>query len=265
MLRERIVIAIALAFAALAGSRAAHAQIVDVQSLIGKDVPEGASGKLAASVDWRTGNTRLVHVGGAVIARYRHKDHLVFAVVRGEYGRSAAVGAPLATTMSKTFEHVRYRWQVADWFATESFVQNEADKFRRLRIRALGGLGGRFTLAQCTHYGIHAGVAYMVEYEQLVTDGLVDSGATDLDSRISSYLVGTYAFNDKVKASETVYVQPKLTDPKDIRLLSEAALTSKLTKKIAFTASFTIAYDSRPPPSTARTDTSLQSGIAIDF
>jgi len=264
MLRERIGIVV-LVLAALTASRAAHAQIVDVQALIGKDVKEGASGKLAASVDWRTGNTKLVHVGGAVIALYRHHDHLVFAVVRGEYGRSAALGAPLATTVSKTFEHLRYRWQVAPWFATESFVQNEADRFRRLRIRALAGAGGRFTLAECTNYAVNAGVAYMVEYEQLVSDGLVDSGASDLDSRISSYLVGTYALNDKVKASETVYVQPRITDPRDIRLLSEAALTSKLTAKIAFKASFTVAYDSRPPPSTAKTDTSLQSGITIDF
>jgi putative salt-induced outer membrane protein YdiY len=246
--------------------RRASAQIVDVQALIGPDVPQGASGKLDASVDWRTGNTRSVHVGGAVVARWRTGDHLLFAIARGEYGESAGVGsAPLVTDAAKDFEHVRYRWHARPWLSTEVFAQHEADRFRRLRLRALTGAGLRVRIASCATWAIHVGAAYMAEYEQLVDDAQLDAGQTTADSRLSTYAVGTWKFNEDVSASETVYVQPRFTDPRDLRLLDETALTAKIAKHVAFRFALVLAHDSRPPPATAHSDTTLQSGLQLSI
>jgi hypothetical protein len=260
----RVVIAVVLLFAAFEGRAAA--QIVDVQSLIGFDVPEGASGKIDASVDWRTGNTRLLRVAGAALARWRVHDHLLFALVRAEHGESAGIGAPLVTDTAKDFEHVRYRWHARPWLATELFVQHEADRFRRLRLRALAGAGLRVRVAHCEGaWSIHVGAAYMAEYEQLTDDALPDAGQTGADSRLSTYAVAAWQLNPDVTASETVYVQPRFSDLRDVRLLEEAALTSKLAPHLAFKLALVIARDSRPPPDTEKTDTSLQSSLQVSF
>jgi Protein of unknown function, DUF481 len=264
MPRLAIVAAIAVALIAVAAPRA-RAQIVDVQTLIGHDVPEGVSGKLEGSIDWRTGNTRLLHTGGAVVARWRACDHLVFAIARGEYEQTAGLGAPLVTDVAKDFEHLRYRWHVVPWLSTEVFAQHEADRFRRLRLRALAGAGLRLRVAHDAEWSVHVGAAYMAEYEELVDDALPDAGARAGDSRLSTYAVALVKLNDDVSASETVYVQPRFTDPRDLRLLEEAALTSKLTAHVSFKAALVLAHDSRPPPGTAKTDTSLQSSIEVSF
>jgi Protein of unknown function, DUF481 len=262
---RRVIVPLLLILLAAVEHRA-HAQIVDVQSFIGHDIPEGVSGKLDASVDWRTGNTRLLHAAAALGARWRVHEHLLFALARGEYGESAGFGAPLVTDAKKDFEHVRYRWHFRPWIATEVFAQHESDRFKRLRLRALVGAGLRVRVAECgTTWGIHVGAAYMAEYEQLVDDALPDAGDTAADSRLSTYAVAFWKLNPDVTASETVYAQPRFADVRDVRLLEEAAITAKLVSHVDFKFALVIARDSRPPPDTAKTDTSLQSGVQVTF
>jgi hypothetical protein len=255
-----LIVAIVIAWAA-----PARAQIVDVQTLIGHDVPEGASAKLDASFDWRTGNTHLFHVAGAVVGRYRACDHLFFAVVRGEYDESAPHDGPLVTDVDKTFEHLRYRYHFAPWLASELFVQHESDQFRRLRLRAIAGAGARVRVAHAKTWSIHVAAAYMAEYEALLDDTLADAGARSADSRLSTYVVAAWQLEPDVTASETIYVQPRFTDPHDVRVLEEATLTSKLSKHVAFRFSFVAAHDSRPPLATSPTETSVQSAIQLGF
>jgi hypothetical protein len=254
------------ALALLAIAAPARAQIVDVQTLIGHDVPEGVSGKLDASVDWRTGNSRLFHTAGAVVGRWRDHDHLLFAVVRGEYDESAGLDAPLVTDVAKDFEHVRYRYRIEPWLESEAFVQHEADRFRRLQLRALAGAGLRARVAHCGQtWSIHVAAAYMAEYEELTNDMLPDAGTHATDSRLSTYATASWKLNEDVTASETVYAQPRFTDPRDLRLLEEASLQSKLASHVSFRFSLIVAHDSRPPAGTAKTDTALQSGVQISF
>lgn len=255
---------LALVLVALAAPRA-RAQIVDVQTLIGHDVPEGGSAKVDASIDWRTGNSRVFHAAGAAVGRWRAHDHLWFAVVRAEYDENAGKDLPYVTDVAKTFEHVRYRYHLAPWLATEVFVQHENDRFRRLRLRTLGGAGLRVRVAHGASWSIHVAASYMAEYEVLVDDALPDAGARGADSRLSTYAVAAWKLNDDVTASETVYAQPRFTDPRDVRVLEEAALTSKIAARVAFRFAFVVAHDSRPPPDTAKTDTSLQSAVQVSF
>ena len=255
-----LIVAVVIAWAA-----PARAQIVDVQTLIGHDVPEGASGKLDTSLDWRTGNSHVVHVAGAVVGRWRAGDHLVFAVVRGEYDESAPHDGPLIKDVDKTFEHLRYRYHLEPWLASELFVQHESDQFRRLRLRAVAGADLRLRVAHAKTWSIHVAAGYMAEYEQLLDDTLPDAGAHAADSRMSTYAVAAWQLRPDVTASETIYVQPRFSDPRDVRVLEEATLVSKLSKDVAFRFSFVLAHDSRPPLATDPTDTALQSALQLSF
>jgi putative salt-induced outer membrane protein YdiY len=247
-----------------AASRA-EAQIVNVQSLVGAKTPEGFSGQVDLSADWRTGNTQFLILSGAATVRYKHKKDLVFAIVKGDYGRTG-VGATASTFIKKTFEHVRYRHTINDWLTGEAFVQNEADLFRRLAIRFVTGLGPRFTLLNTSGFAVAYGIAYMFEYDKINdTPGpmITDAGRTFSEHRISTYAVGNYALNDKVVIGETVYFQPRVDAFSDFRLLSEFSLVSKISNHLAAKTAFVVAYDKTPPDTIKQLDTSLQAGITV--
>ncbi len=243
--------------------RAAHAQIVNVQSLVGQETPEGVSGALDVGLDWRTGNVELFTVSGAAVGRYRAGDHLVFGIVRGAYGE---YGEDETQIIGNTFEHVRYRWKLGERLTAEAFVQHEYDKFRRLELRALVGAGPRLTISNNPHAGLVLGVAYMFEREELdARMGADDAGATSNTHRASSYLLFTTAANDKVTFVETVYVQPNLGDFGDYRVFSESQLQVTLTTRFTFKTAFVLVHDSAPPDLVKRTDTSLQTSVSLRF
>lgn len=243
-------------------ARVASAQIVNVQALLEDEPEPGVSGKVEASGDWRTGNTRLLRVGAAAALQYACGPHRGFAIVRGDYGQS---GSPLTKYLSKTFEHVRYRWSASPRWTAEVFAQNEADEFRRLRLRALAGAGPRLTVASADELTAHVGVAYMFEYELRPDDGGADSGRGSAAHRVSSYVTGAYARDPKVRVHATAYVQPRLDAPRDLRVLIEAGLTVALSSSISYKTAFTLGHDSRPPDGTNRTDTALQSALSLAF
>ncbi len=243
----------------------AHAQIVNVQSLLGQDLPEGFSGNLDAGADWRTGNTDLLLVQGAATLRYKHEDHLVFAIVRSAYSRVGS-GDDAQQIIGNTFEHLRYRWKLSPRITAEAFGQHEYDQFRRLQLRALVGAGARLTLLANPKAGLVLGVAYMLEQEQLgEKEGTTDGGHRYTASRASTYLLFTSALNDVVTFVDTVYWQPRLGDPSDFRLLDETQLQVKLSEHVTFKTAFVLAHDASPPQTVEKTDTALQTGISIKF
>jgi putative salt-induced outer membrane protein YdiY len=249
----------------VAAPRVAEAQIVNVQSLVGQDTPEGFSGALDAGADWRTGNTELLILQGAATLRYRSGDHLVFAIARGAYGR---VGEGDAETqiIGNVFEHLRYRWKLSERLTAEAFGQHELDKFRRLTFRALVGAGPRLTILNDKHAGLIFGIAYMFEHDQLDEKmGAIDAGDTLNEHRISSYLLFTSAINEIVTFSETVYAQPKIDEFDDVRVLNETQLQVKLTERFTFKTAFVLAYDASPPDLVKKLDTSMQTGISFKF
>lgn len=242
----------------------AEAQIVNVQSLIG-EIKEGVSGGVDASADWRTGNVALLILSGAGTLRYKHDKDLVFAIVKGDYGKLIGDGVPDTKFMKKTFEHVRYRRAFHPRVTGEAFVQNEADEFRRLLLRALVGVGPRFTIVAEPSVFVAAGVAYMFEYEKIREDMELDAGATQSNHRLSSYAVVSIGPNDKIKVGDTVYFQPRVDDPGDFRLLNELSLLSKISTHVAIKTAFVLAYDTSPPDKIKKLDTTLQTGISLSF
>jgi putative salt-induced outer membrane protein YdiY len=258
----RIWVLVAATVATLAIPRHGRAQIVNVQSQIG-EVPEGVSGQVDAAADFRRGNTNVLILSGAVTVRYKHDDHLVFAVAKGEYGE---VGDPGSTFIKHTFEHLRYRLTLTPRFTVEAFAQHELDEFRRLKLRALAGAGGRFTLLGRANFSLVVGVAYMLEHEELDAKvGAADAGDSYTNHRLSSYLMGGFKLNDQVALSESVYLQPRLDEPSDLRVLNETQLYVKLNDRFSFKTTLVLAHDSDPPDLLKDTDVVLQSGISYKF
>lgn len=257
---RKLCTAAAAAAALIAGAAPAAAEIQNVQSALATEPPQGLSGSVNASADWRTGNVEFLFVSLAAAARFRVGNDLWIALANIDRKTSGE-----ATIVERTFEHLRYRHILSERWLVEAFAQHEFDGVKRLRIRTLVGVGPRLELLHGKSYGVGLGVAYMFEFEQLQQDMEIDAGDTDLANRASSYLVGSYEVNDNFQLVGTFYVQPRLTDVNDYRLLDETSVVLKATDHISFSTTFVVAYDSRPPATIDSLDTALKSAISISF
>jgi hypothetical protein len=254
----RRTVSAAAAGLALCAAAPVAAQIVNVQPLIVDPKREGLVVVSDAALDVRTGNTELLLLSGSLLARYRHGRHLVFTLLRQEYGTEGG-----ERFLSKDFEHLRYRLSVADWLDLESFVQHDRDEFRRLAWRVVSGMGPRFFVIASEPLDLALGVAYMQELERLDDGPYPDSGEQQLAHRLSSYVSLGLRLNDKVRFGETLYAQPRITEPDDIRVLSESELLFSLSDIVALKATLSIGYDSAPADGRRELDTVTKTGLQL--
>jgi hypothetical protein len=258
MLREFLLITAISAWFAF--EPAAQAQIINVQPLLAKEARPGVSAALEGALDWRTGNTSLLLGSASGVGRYREGRHLLFALARADEGFSAG-----SRIVYKHLEHLRYRVDVLGHLQAEVFGQFEQDQARRLWPRALVGAGPRFAIVRTDTLDVAVAVAYMVEYQRLRAVGQADDNEQERAHRISSYVIVAWHVADVMKLGETVYVQPRLGDSRDVRLLSESELLVTLQERLALKTAFTLAYDSRPPMSLQRLDTTMKTALQVSF
>jgi hypothetical protein len=242
----------------LLAARSASAQIVNVQALFEETVPEGPSAGVELSVDWRTGSTNLLVARGMLLGQWRSERHWVLGVVRGEYGFAGE-----KRIVSKTLEHLRYRHRFLEWLSGEVFLQHEYDEFRRLQLRALLGTGPRFTLWGAEGGNLILGVAGMLEHERLRRDDAPDAGNQATNVRLSSYLLGRLKLMENISLVETLYLQPRVDRPSDLRLLNETLLAVDANKRVVFTVGFILTYDRTPAANVSPVDTQLRTSLGV--
>ena len=245
---------------AIAAPTAASAGIYNPQSILATEADEGLSGAITGSADWRTGNVSYLFLSAGPVARYRDGDHLLIGIVTAEHRTSR--GTKL---LSRLFEHLRYRYSITDMVLGEVYAQHEYDAVKRLELRTLVGAGPRLQMIQADCAGLGIGLSYMLEYERLRDDSAADAGATDFQHRMSSYLTGHYELADRIQALQTVYVQPRLTDGGDTRILSDSRLVIQASKSVSFSTSFAVSYDRAPPANIEKVDTAMISSLTIEL
>jgi hypothetical protein len=254
---------ISLAILAIAvTATAARAQIVNVQGALAKaPATDGAIGVVELKLNWREGNNPLFDIGGAGSLVVRHGPVLGLALARGEYGTSRGL-----TLARKSFEHVRGRIELDRRWRWEVFGQHEYDQFRRLALRALVGTGPALQIVETPALALLAGAAYLYEYERLDTRlGTIDAGEHTTAHRASVYLTGHEDIGAGALIVETVYAQPRLDQPGDVRVLGELAVQTKLSARLGLKNSFLVAYDRTPPDGVKRYDTALEVAITATF
>jgi hypothetical protein len=253
MLRAFIVAALLL------GAASAEAQIFNVQPLLDKQTRPGFSGAVEGALDWRSGNTTLTLLSGSAHAQWHRDPHLVFVTVHGELGLTGG-----KEVVSKDLEHLRYRARVSRRWAAETFVQHDADAFRRLAVRAIGGAGLRLRVVDGRRVTFAVAAAYMLEYERLSAGMFPDSRASTLDQRLSTYAV--VAVNARwLTVAHTVYAQPRFDDFSDVRMLGDSSLTLTVTKHLAVRFAVTLTLDTRPPAGVLPVDSDVTSTLVATF
>lgn len=249
-----------LLLAVLLAAPLARAQISNMQSLFPRDAPEGLSGGVELSGDWRTGSVELLVARGLLLGQWRSGPHTLMAAVRGEYGFAGE-----RRIISRVLEHVRYRHQLTSWLSAEALAQHEYDEFRRLQLRAITGAGVRFAPWDTEKVALFLGVTPLLEHERLSVDETLDSGLRRTVLRLSSYLLAQVELMENVSLVQSFYIQPRLDWLSNLRILNETQLAVRPNARLTFNIGFTLAYDSDAPINVPAMDTQLRTAVGVKF
>ena len=149
--------------------------------------------------------------------------------------------------------HLRVTRRVSKRWSLEAFGQAEYDEFLLLIRRTLIGSGPRLSLLHTDPLSLKLGTAYMLENE-LLDKTVVDEKPETLAHRWSSYMSAKGELGAHVGWDATLYIQPRLTDFNDFRLLVAATLSVALKDQLEFQLEFESRLDNKP--------TSVQDGFA---
>lgn len=238
-----------------------QAQIVDIQGQMSNDPVQGTSIGAAFSGQLRSGQTESILVGAASSIEHYIPGHHLFFSISMEWGDTEGT-----TYVDRRFVHLRYRRPKGTLGQVESFLQTEEDGIRGLRARSLAGLGLRWTLDGNDSSRFSMGVSGMWEHEMLASGHIAPGqGNTESLVRISSYATGEVKIAEGWTVGTTTYVQPKATDPGDLRLLSNSSLRVAPGGRAALETHLHLTYDNRPPSGIEPLDIVLKQALSLSF
>lgn len=244
-------------------STASEAQVVNVAKALADIDQKGLYGSVQGSLDWQTGNTRTLSVFGKLDLFLNLDRHLVFASASASH---ATQGEDDVVFISKTFEHLRYRIAILDWLGLETFGQHDFNRFRRLRIRALGGIGPRVSLELVQDlFFLSLGTSYMFEFTEASKGDHDDSSVREYNHRWNNYLSVVLTPRDNVSLDSTLYVQPRFDHMKDLLLLSESGLTVEIVSWLTLRVSYSFFLDTRPFDDVHNYDSALKTTLGVRF
>jgi len=219
---------------------------------------KGYSFFLQGSFDGHTGNTQGATADGLIGAGVAGGRHLAFAFASIDYSKiNEVVG------VEKSFAHARYDYEITRAVSWEFFVQAQSDLFQLIKIRDLVGTGPRFTLYDDGRFGLFLGVGAMWERDVYEVALGGPDARLQTATRANVYLSAHATLTDGIDAVTTTYVQPRSTDPSDIRVLSESGFVFKISTWLSTGVSFVAHYDSNPAPTVLPTDTELKNSLTL--
>lgn len=189
---------------------------------------------------------------------YRARRQYFFLNASQRFARSEG-----GTFRNRAFAHLRYNYEATPRLTGEAFTQIERDAFTRRRVRLLGGLGPRIRYIQNNRGHLFQGTTLMYEFESLDPTSVGDRAPDTNRIRWSNYLNLRVRLSEHAALVGTVYVQPWLSDFRNIRILHEALLSFRITRHLSFETSFDLRYDSRPPLEVEDLDIALRQGFVL--
>jgi Protein of unknown function, DUF481 len=241
-------------------ARGATAQ-VNVEGLRKALTAQGVHGTLSASLTTYGGNTMGTSLGGVALVGYREERQLVYLSTNANYSNLGG-----EVQVANAFAHFRYNYVINHRVAAEAFTQGESDRFRRLRLRTLVGVGPRFTLLEGDSGALFYGVSYMFEHTSL-GDSVADNPVRPADvHRMNNYAALLLVLEPgRASLGNTIYFQPRFDDFHDVRLLDVLSLDVSITGLLSASLQATLRYESPVPESIKRADLMVKNLLGVTF
>ncbi len=249
-----------LAAACLAFAPALARAQTNVEPLRTKLATKPLAAILEGNVSGSVGNVEGVVAGAAAQVGTAAGPHFGFVYGKADFARFGG-----KTTLSRSFAHARYNYQLTSRLWWEAFGQVQNDLFQRLRVRNLWGSGARYALYEGEAFHTFVGLAYMLEYELIDPPNDSYDPIDSTAQRLSSYVSLSYAYKKIMNAGLTGYVQPRVDRPSDARVLVEGATSFTITPTLASKVSLTMRYDSEPPTGVRPYDLEIKNALTLTF
>lgn len=233
---------------------------VNIEDLRSDDPPDGLSGSLGGDLTIQTGNVDFVRVG--LRARLNQVEDDVHTLIVGDGGLGFLGSSRFA---SSGLAHYRRTYWLSPWAAPEWFGQLNYDRSRALAFRALVGGGARSLTYRPSWGRVGGGTSLLLEHERFILPDTAEGPKRQTAIRSSSFLTFSATLGEDAGVSSTTYVQPKMWDLADLRVLHDLTVSTGITDQWHLTVSFDLRYDSRSPEHVASLDTRLRTGVTLRY
>ncbi len=224
--------------------------IIDIESLIQKAKPGKNKYNLSLGGSFLTGNTEKSSFSASALMLRPIGDIQSLALAQTNYGES---GQKVDTRNS--LAHLRFIGPlVGNFLFWENYYQVQSDTFRRLSLRALGGVGLRWKILSNEDVRLYFGTSvFYSEEDQQEVSGFSDQGLK-VYLRNSNYIALNYDLNDNIEVFLIGYFQPLIDQIYDHRLSTKFGITTKLSENLKFNYLISVGHDNDPPQGVKPTD-----------
>lgn len=257
--RRRLPAVVAFALPLAVAAPVAASPILDVLGFVDGVTAPGTAGRLSLAGNIEFGDVD--EQRGALSAGLLHRREawLLALVVGGGLKRAEGTWIDRAHD-----EHLRLRlWPARRW-QPEAFVQYAHSEPQRLQGRFVAGLGPRLVLVDRPRGRLSTAALPMFEEERLTRDGLADDGRVESVFRLSAYLRGDWRSNRGTGLGGVVWLQPRIDEPRDLRVLANARLSLPIAGPLALELAGGIRWDARPPLETKRLGITGDLGLRVE-
>lgn len=227
---------------------------------------------LSLGSQFKRGNNNVFDLSSSLRLDHNTQSNHFFIMGGYDYGQSND-----SDYKDAKFAHVRNTYMFYDdlgvlvdryesFLGVEGFSQYQSDRFSDLKLRQLLGFGLRYeerdesTVKIPISDVLAFGVGGMVEYESLISErgeGFV--------FRLTNYASIRNIVADHSSYSFIAYYQPKVSDFRDFRILSELRFNYRFHKNTYITNAFKFNYDSRPPKGVEKYDLTNIVSLKLDW
>lgn len=237
--------------------------------------PEGVTASVSAGGLTTTGNSRLfaLTANGAVDSRFG--DDGFGASLLGNYGRSAAPGGPMETTVENLQGRVRYDRFLLDDASVFMIATGRYDKLQGIAFRLNLDPGFKYLFVNRASTALWGELGYDFQYDvrteeaRTVTNEageLVETlDKTATDHSVRAFLGFRHAFNEAVALSTGIEYLQSFIASERYRANYEALFTARIIGALALGAGFTARFDNAPLPDKSKLDTTTTLSLVYSY
>ena len=228
---------------------------VNIESLRDHNKKEGVSLEIGAGFLGQTGNNNILTGDLKTDLHYKINNNYFFIKLETAKGKKDNI-----YFVDNSFAHMRLTKMHSQYIGGEIFTQIQNDKFKKLNIRQLNGLGIRSEVFKGEKDIVSLGIGAMTDYE-------IIEESSSFDYRGTSYISVAHGFDKENRNQITLvgYYQPLFVNPEDYRINAELNLKSSLieTLNISLELSVVYLYDTNPPAEVLTNDLIIKTGLLL--
>jgi hypothetical protein len=218
----------------------------------------GFSARVDLDLTLLAGNTDFVFLGTNARLNYNRGNDYTFLVLNGGYGINDG-----ESFFSQAIFHLRNVDALNDFASVEEFVQYNNNKEILLLDRALIGGGLRLKLINNDELVMRIGPSIFFEHEVYDLDSLSKHKRITNSVRLNLYFTSLIKFQENLSFLSIIYLQPKIDQFEDFRILFDSALNIKLGKSFDLMIKLEMRYDNLPADDVEKFDLITKLGIAM--